>query len=322
MPKTRQPLLDTIQRIRESVLLQIIAITCTILVLMALGILYPSTKLGFGVVIILAVVNPRLRGFGFDFMPFILLLLTYSELRRLADDFGHIELNIVNLIRWEKALFGGVLPGYWMQANLWDQWYTPVLDVLANFFYLSHFITPVILAGLLWWFRRKEYWAFMIGLVVLSFAAFATYLLFPAAPPWWATEHGYLRSTPITLDKFIIDEEVMATGPNPVAAMPSLHIGYPTYLALVATTVWRRRGLPVFLLPVALMLSAAYLGHHYVIDGVVGAAYALIVYGPVYLALRRTQVTLNVFDLWRSVQARSRATQRSVARERDGSRAR
>lgn len=309
MRKTHNPLWATINRIRESVLLQIVVITGTILVLMALGIVYPSTKLGFIVVIILAVVNPRLHGFGFDFLPFILLLLTYSELRRLADDFGHIELNIVNLIQWEKALFGGTLPGYWMQSTLWDRWYTPALDVLANFFYLSHFITPVILAGLLWWFRRKEYWAFMIGLVVLSFAAFATYLLFPAAPPWWATAHGYLRSTPITLEKFIINEDVMATGPNPVAAMPSLHIGYPTYLALVATTVWGKRGLPVFLLPLALMLSAAYLGHHYVIDGVVGAAYALVVYATVYLALRKTQITLNIFDWWRSVQARNRATQ-------------
>lgn len=288
-----------LNRLRESFVLQVAVITVVILVLMAFGIVYPSTKLGFIVVIILAIVNPRLRGFGFDFMPFMLLLLTYNEMRRFADEFVYTEINIVNLIRWEKALFGE-LPGYWLQSTLWGHFYTPVIDVFANFFYLSHFITPVILAGLLWWSRRSEYWAFMIGLVALSFAAFATYLLFPAAPPWWATSHGYLRSDPITLAKFVINEDVMASGPNPVAAMPSLHIGYPTYLALVAITVWGRRALPVILLPLALLFSAVYLGHHYIIDGIAGAFYALIVYVVVFRWLRKTHFTLNIFE-WRRI---------------------
>lgn len=282
--------------LRRSFRLQIALIAVVIVILMALDIVYPSTKLGFIVVIVLAVINPRLRGFGFDFMPFMVLLLTYNEMRRFADEFVYTEINIVNLIRWEKALFGGTLPGYWLQDNLWGHFYTPAIDVMANFFYLSHFITPVILAGLLWWARRSEYWAFMIGLVTLSFAAFATYLLFPAAPPWWATSHGYLRSTPISLAKFVVDERVVSAGPNPVAAMPSLHIGYPTYLALVAITVWGKRALPVILLPLALLFSAVYLGHHYIIDGIAGAVYALIVYGAVFRWLRKTNITLRVFE--------------------------
>lgn len=294
---SKQRFLSTVSHnVRTSLLWQVAIMALVVLALALLGIVYPSTKLGFILVIILAVINPRLRGFGVDFMPFMLLLLAYNELRRFADDFGHVDLNIVNLIDWEKALFGGTLPGHWLQSHLWGHWYTPAFDVATNFFYLSHFITPVILAALLWWFRRSEYWAFMIGLVVLSFAAFATYLLFPAAPPWWATAHGYLSSTPITLDSFVVGEDIVSAGPNPVAAMPSLHIGYPTYLALISLTVWGRRGLPVVLLPLALLFSAVYLGHHYVIDGLVGALYALVIYGTIYRWLRKAQINLSLYS--------------------------
>lgn len=284
-----------VDRLRTSLLWQALITGIVVLVLALLGIVYPSTKLGFTLVIILAAINPRLRGFAFDFMPFMILLLTYNELRRVADEFGHIDLNIVNLIRWERTLFGGMLPGHWLQDVLGGQTFTPVIDVLANAFYLSHFITPVILAWLLWRSRRAEYWAFMIGLVVLSFAAFATYVFFPAAPPWWATAHGYLRSMPITLDSFVVGEDIVSAGPNPVAAMPSLHIGYPTYLALISMTVWGRRALAVSLLPLAVLFSAVYLGHHYVIDGIAGAAYALVVYGTVYQWLRRAQIDLSIY---------------------------
>ena len=34
------------------------------------------------------------------------------------------------------------------------------------------------------------------------------------------------------------------SGANPVAAMPSLHAAYPTYIAMVAIRVWGKRGIP------------------------------------------------------------------------------
>ncbi len=309
MITTFKNLLGYLNSKRESFRFNLLVIAVVCLVLWALGIFYPSTKLGFLLVIILAVVNPRLRGFGFDFLPFMALLFTYTELRRFADDFTGADINVVNLIKWEKALFGGTLPGHWLQSNLGDHFFTPVIDVLTNTFYLSHFITPLILAAVLWYFRRPEYWAFMIGLVVLSFAAFLTYLVFPAAPPWWATSHGYLRTEPITLDSFIVSRHVVASGPNPVAAMPSLHIAYPTYLALVSMTVWGRRGLPVLILPLGVAFSAIYLGHHYVIDGLVGATYALFVYLIVYWSLRKTNIDLNVFA-WTKAHSPQRVANR------------
>ena len=204
---------------KHALLVQLSVIAAIVLAMVANG-KYPTTKLGFLLVIILGVINPRVRGFAADFSPFIILMLTYSALRSFADDFGLSDIHIVDMIDWERSLYGGHLPGYVLQSNLWNQPYTPILDVLANGFYLSHFITPVVAAGLIWRRRAEDYWAYAIGLVALSFAGFFTYMVFPAAPPWWATAHGYLWREPITLTHFVVSGNMITSSANPVAAMP------------------------------------------------------------------------------------------------------
>ena len=76
------------------------------------------------------------------------------------------------------------------------------------------------------------------------------------------------------------DEAVYAggnavVGPNPVAAMPSLHMAGAV---LVALLVWRAaprfRALAVAY-PLAMALTLVYTGEHYVADVVVGAALAV-----------------------------------------------
>jgi membrane-associated phospholipid phosphatase len=218
----------------------------------------------------------------FAFAPFLVLLVVYKELRNFADELTPSDINIVNMIHWEESLFGGTVPGHWVQVHMWNQFYTPVLDGLTNVLYLSHFLSPLVLSVLLWQKRHSLYWAFALALVVLSFAAFATYVIFPAAPPWWATYYGYLPDQPVTLDHFVTSGEQLVHGANPVAAMPSLHAAYPTFIALVAIYVWGKRGIPVILLPISVIFATIYLGHHYVIDAIAGATYAVVVFLTVF----------------------------------------
>lgn len=263
------------------------------LILSLTGLLYPSTEMAVLLIIILSILNSKVRVFAVDLGPFILLLFTYDTLRNFADDFGSATVNVTNLIDWERTIGGGTLPPYWLQQSLWGHFYTPVLDVLANFFYMSHFLTPLLASIALWRHRRTDYWAFAFGLVAMSFAAFATYIFFPAAPPWWATLHGYLPGTPIVLDHFIVSAEVVAKGPNPVAAMPSLHTAYPTYIALTSLAVFGRKAIPVILLPICVASSTFYLGHHWVVDALGGAIYAVIAFSTVFVWCRRRQVSLD-----------------------------
>lgn len=271
---------------------QIFAFAVIVLTLIAADVLYPSTELLLMALVVLAVMNVKVREFAIDFAPFILLIYSYDTLRNFANVLTHAEVNVTNLIAWERALFGGTLPSYWLQQKLWELPITPLLDVLTNALYLSHFMTPLLLSALLWRRRSSEYWAFATGLVALSYAGFVTYIAFPAAPPWYATHHGYLPATPITLDHFIVPAEVVSAGPNPVAAMPSLHTAYPTYIALVALATWGRRALPVILLPLGVAFSSFYLGHHWVIDALAGAAYAAFFFATVFLFVRRREVSL------------------------------
>ncbi|MBN1681254.1 MAG: phosphatase PAP2 family protein [Anaerolineae bacterium] len=284
---------------------QIVAITAIVIVLTAAGVLYPSTKFGYFLIILLAVLNPRLRGFVLDFAPFIVLLVTYSQLRSYADNLSVTDIHITDLIKWERAICGGVIPSHVLQTKLSGQFYSGALNVVTNAFYLSHFITPVIAAAALWWNRRTAYWSYMIGLVVLSYAGFLTYILFPAAPPWWATEYGYLPTEPVTLNLFVISADTVRSAANPVAAVPSLHAAYPTFIALVSVAVWGRRALPVFLLPVGVAFSTFYLGHHYVVDALAGALYALVCFGTVFMWLYRREFSLESLFAKRTDSART-----------------
>ena len=128
--------------------IQLVLLIGIVVALAANGI-YPSTKLGFALVVLWGVLNARVRAFVIDFAPFIVLLLSYSALRSFADNLSSSEIHIRDMIAWEKSLFGGTLPGYFLQKHLIGGTLTPVLDVLTNSLYLSHFITPVIAAGLL-----------------------------------------------------------------------------------------------------------------------------------------------------------------------------
>ncbi len=256
---------------------------------------FPSTEIIAAAFVFVFMWTKNGRAFLFEFLPFLLLLVTYKQLRNFANELTPSDINITNLIDWEMALFGGTLPGHYLQQNLWGQFYTPVLDMLANGLYLSHFMSPLVLAMLLWQRERAQYWAFAFGIVALSYAAFVTYVLFPAAPPWWSTLNGYIVDQPVSLDHFVVSGEELVNGANPVAAMPSLHAAYPSYIALVSIRVWGKRALPVIMLPLGVVSATFYLGHHYVIDALAGAFYALIAFLVVYPWAQRFTASHDIF---------------------------
>jgi membrane-associated phospholipid phosphatase len=236
---------------------------------------YPSFLLIFLLVASAFMWRARYRAFLVQLFPFMLLILSYRLLRSFADDFSLAELHITDLIAWERALFGGSIPAHLVQQALLDTPAAPVLTAMANTLYMSHFVNPVLLAVLIWHLRRDAYWGFMVGLVGMSYVGFLCYVLFPAAPPWWATHFGYLLDQPVTLRPSILGPDAMLAGPNPVAAMPSLHAAYAVFVAAYVVWLWGRRASPVLALPIGVGFATVYLGHHYVIDLVAGGGLAL-----------------------------------------------
>jgi hypothetical protein len=66
---------------------------------------------------------------------------------------------------------------------------------------------------------------------------------------------------------------------NPVAAMPSLHSAFAMCVVAFFFTQVRRRWIPLLLVyPLAMSITLAYTGEHYIVDALVGWTYVAVIY--------------------------------------------
>ena len=85
----------------------------------------------------------------------------------------------------DRWLFFGTMPTVWLQERL-KLPHPPWWEVVISTVYMSFFILPYVVAGVLWLRNRDEWKAFIKLFVGLSFASLVIYALLPAAPPWAA----------------------------------------------------------------------------------------------------------------------------------------
>jgi hypothetical protein len=200
--------------------------------------IFPSIEVMLLLVILMLVWKAQHRELLRDLLPFFILLLSFQSLRGFADDLHLADIHIGELIGYEKSLFSGVVPAHFLQSVVPDLPFSNIIGILSGIFYMSHFVVPVIIAMILWRQDKPRYWHFITGLIILSYLGFLTYIFYPAAPPWWATKYGYLIDQPVHLLVYTIPTGIEIAGPNPVAAMPSLHMAYPTYIVLYCIYTW------------------------------------------------------------------------------------
>ena len=232
-----------------------------------------------------------------EWTPFLVLLLAYELMRGVADDAG-MPVHVADLAAAERALFGGHLPTAVLQDWLRPAAGPDLLALAGTLVYLLHFPMPIVTGLILWHWRRPLFHHYLVALILLSFAGFVTYLLFPAAPPWLAAQTGQLGTAPgepsvsylkpaafaalveaIGLDGRALYELAFGSiNANPVAAVPSLHAAYAFLTFLVLRRAFGAIGwlaLAYFLL---VALTIVYSADHYVIDILAGVAYAAAAY--------------------------------------------
>jgi PAP2 superfamily len=232
-----------------------------------------------------------------DWWPMVALLLVYGYSRGIADNLG-TSVHVTTPIRFDEWLGGGTLPTAWMQQHLCGtpctsaapaHWY----DLIASTIYFSHFVVPLGLAAVLWVRDRGDWAAYMRRLIVLDAVGLVIYVVYPMAPPWWASEHGYYDGRTLgrithngwevlglsTARNWLVDADELS---NPVAAMPSMHLA--TAL-LVATVVIRLLDSPwrwlMLAYPVVMAATLVYCAEHYVMDLLAGLALAALVMAAV-----------------------------------------
>ncbi len=143
---------------------------------------------------------------------------------------------------------------------------------------------------------------------MLFFSGFLTFLVFPAAPPWLASNGGYIPHIErISSDVWYglgvhnFPSFYNHISPNPVAAIPSLHAGCATLFSIIIFKIYGRRwGALSLIYPASIYFGVIYLGEHYAFDVILGIVYGIAAYllTP-YLMKAGRRASLAIVSRWR-----------------------
>src|SRR4029077_13103525 len=159
------------------------------------------------------------------------------------------------------------------------------------------FFATLLVAVGIWLYRYQWFHRFAACIVLLAGLGLVTYVVFPAAPPWLAADHGYLPHTFRITHAVVNNLPVPKAGAlfqsgtdwgNDVAAVPSLHAGYTMLICLFLCPRVNRHWRPLLAVyPIGMGLSLIYLGEHYLIDILLGWTYAAVAVYVVNRAFER-----------------------------------
>ncbi len=161
----------------------------------------------------------------------------------------------------------------------------PALSTVAAWWYqLAHLTVTLAVLAWCWWSRPDAYRRLRTALVLINVAGLLVFVLCPVMP---------LRLLPGGSYADAVASAGFDTAHGPVAAdqyaaMPSLHLAWATWTAVVAFTVLagRRGRWLCFLYPVVTAAVVVLTGNHYTLDVLAGVAVAALA-----LLASRVQIT-------------------------------
>ncbi|WP_207782093.1 phosphatase PAP2 family protein [Phytoactinopolyspora limicola] len=240
-----------------------------------------------------------------DWIPLLAALVLYDHTRGIADTLG-MTVRVGELVAVEQWLFGGGLPTVWLQERLYDATQVQWWDIIVAVVYFTHFVVPWAIAAV-FYFRSRPLWIrYIRRVLLLTYAGLLTYILIPAAPPWYAARVGEISDEVARIstrgwwevglsfaDVWLKDAQAES---NPVAALPSLHAGFSLLVVVALWPVvghlwgrWRLKGVSVgsvsagvlwlvlALFPLAMAFTLVYGGEHYVADVLAGWLYVVLI---------------------------------------------
>ncbi len=240
--------------------------------------------------------NPSTRRFLKEFFPFVLTGIVFDSMRYYYWwGISHTHVRVDEVYYRDLYWFGintvvdGVgrrlTPNEYFDIHQW-RW----VDLLTGFAYLVFIFQYLSVAVMLFILKEAKWNArFGWGFFVVNLVGFITYYLYPAAPPWYVTRYGLgpanMDATPSSASAVRFDQhlgthffsEMYGRGIDVFGAYPSLHVAYPLLATYMLLKVPRLRWLtlPGLAFYALMCFSAVYLQHHYVMDIVLGTAYAL-----------------------------------------------
>jgi len=240
-----------------------------------------------GLIFLAAALAGRIRPLVRDWFVFMAFIYLFDSLRGtiyiLTCKF-QLPAYALYVLNIEKTLFGGV-PSAALQNALLQP------DPLGNFTWLektltvcygSHFIAFLFVGFLIWLTRPKAFSLYKMSFYPLIFVGELVYALAPTVPPWMASSQFGLIP-PLTrfnaiLFNFAIPDLTSGFDTNPIAAMPSLHAGFPILCCLLLWGLYRWKAAPFYIYTLAVLFAIVYSGDHYVTDVLAGLALAVACY--------------------------------------------
>jgi hypothetical protein len=221
-----------------------------------------------------------------DWLPIVGILVAYLVLHELGESLEKVA-HVDPQLAFDKWVFGGTVPTVRLQRALWDpgdpHWY----DYAAWLVYLSHFVVTLTVAIVLWVRAYPLFRRFRVLFLSVTFAGFLTYVVYPAIPPWLASQRGDMpHSVRIVRAMWFevgLSDVAAVFGEKsryafPVGALPSLHAAWPFLLLVflwpIAAPKWRA---VLVAYALAMAFTLVYSADHFVFDVLLGWTYVTVV---------------------------------------------
>jgi inositol phosphorylceramide synthase catalytic subunit len=266
----------------------------------------PEQFLLCGVFLLLAVWSDASRRFFTGTLPFLLFGVVYDLTHITEPFFRYLHIHVEEPYRFDKLYFGiqtsgGVLtPNEFFALHHW-----PAIDFFTGLAYIV-FVWWAIGFGVYLALRRRDPvgrrlllrfgWTFLL----LNVVGFATYYVYPAAPPWYVADYGFgpvhMEATSSLAGAARWDAltgipyfaAFYGRSADVFGAIPSLHVAYPLLTFLHGRELGKRwLDVASFGLFLLVSFAAVYLDHHYVLDVLLGVAYTIVAWGIDVLLERR-----------------------------------
>jgi inositol phosphorylceramide synthase catalytic subunit len=252
--------------------------------------------------------SPISRKFILGFSVFIVYWIIFDFMKAIPN-YKVSQVHIADLYNFEKRLFGINYNGTRLTPNeYWRINGNTALDLISGLFYICWIPVPLSFGTFLFFKNRREFLSFALTFLVVNFLGFIVYYTYPAAPPWYVYEHGFVfhANTPGNtggLAKFdayfnvSVFKSIYEKGSNVFAAMPSLHSAYP--IIVVYYALKNKLGFINILLitvMVGIWLTAIYTSHHYILDVLAGIVIAIIGINLFNILFTRVSLFKNFLD--------------------------
>lgn len=242
-------------------------------------------------ILVLYFLHPKTRLFFVLAITFIIKEMIYDSFRYVPFEWL-TPIRVIEPYAIDEFIFGISMDGGVVLFHEYLLKYAhPILDFIAGGIY-HIFIPTIYIYPLLFWKLKSFEFAerYACAFLLINIFAFATYLLYPAAAPWYVAEYGFNQPlSPIVgsaaglanFDKIFgiaVSNEIYSANPVVFGAIPSMHVGFTMLAWFYSFKVNKKLCVIAGTYAFLVIFSAIYLQHHYMIDVVLGIIYALIAF--------------------------------------------